>query len=52
MFGPDKCGDGAKVHLILRHRHGITGEVEEKHLASPPAPASTDYTHLYTLKIL
>lgn len=49
MFGPDKCGTAGKVHFILRHKNPVTGVIEEKHLAAPPAPASDTATHVYTL---
>lgn len=48
MFGPDKCGATNKVHFILRHKSPTTGEWEEKHLASAPAPITDKKTHLYT----
>ncbi|GFR44212.1 hypothetical protein Agub_g5399 [Astrephomene gubernaculifera] len=52
MFGPDKCGGPGKIHLILRHRHALTGTVTEKHLSAAPLPESSDiYTHVYTLRI-
>ncbi|KXZ53765.1 hypothetical protein GPECTOR_6g683 [Gonium pectorale] len=51
MFGPDKCGGPGKVHLIFRYRSPVNGSIEEKHLVSPPAPETDDYTHLYTLKL-
>ena len=48
MFGPDKCGPSNKVHLIIRYKNQKTGEVEEKHLRSPPeVPPGLD-THVYT----
>merc|ERR1719163_936879 len=49
MFGPDKCGETNKVHFILRHKNPVSGEWEEKHLVTPPAPNTVDkQTHLYT----
>jgi len=48
MFGPDKCGGTNKVHLIIRHKSPKTGEIEEKHLASPPSVIDDDLTHTYT----
>lgn len=48
MFGPDKCGATNKVHLILRHKSPLTGEIEEKHLKSPPSVLLDDKTHVYT----
>lgn len=51
MFGPDRCGSTSKVHLIVRHRNPLSGEVEEKHLAAPPSPKLSKTTALYTLLI-
>ena len=51
MFGPDRCGTSDKVHLILRHRNPLTGEVEEKHLKDAPKSKDSDLTVLYTLVI-
>jgi len=51
MFGPDRCGPTSKVHFIVRHKNPVTGEVEEKHLMSPPAPKITKTSALYTLII-
>lgn len=48
MFGPDKCGSTNKVHLIMRHKSPKTGEIEEKHLMSPPIVPLDDRTHVYT----
>lgn len=48
MFGPDKCGSTNKVHLIMRHKSPKTGEIEEKHLTSPPMVPLDDNTHVYT----
>ncbi|CAL8469469.1 g9010 [Coccomyxa elongata] len=49
MFGPDKCGGTNKVHLILKHKSPKTGELEEKHLKSPPMVETDKKTHLYTV---
>ncbi|GAA5975814.1 hypothetical protein JCM10908_005289 [Rhodotorula pacifica] len=49
MFGPDRCGATSKVHFIFRHKNPLTGEIEEKHLKSPPAPKITKTTAVYTL---
>ena len=49
MFGPDRCGSTQKVHFIFRHRNPLTGEIEEKHLKSPPSPKLSKTTALYTL---
>lgn len=49
MFGPDRCGSTSKVHFIFRHKNPLTGEVEEKHLQSPPSPKITKTSALYTL---
>jgi calnexin len=51
MFGPDKCGATNKVHPILRHASPLTGEVEEKHLKSPPTFPNDDLTHVYTVEL-
>ncbi|GAA6000491.1 hypothetical protein JCM10207_008036 [Rhodosporidiobolus poonsookiae] len=51
MFGPDRCGATSKTHLIIRRTSPITGEVEEKHLISPPPPKVTKTSALYTLII-
>ncbi|XP_021026763.1 calmegin [Mus caroli] len=53
MFGPDKCGEDYKLHLIFRHKHPKTGVFEEKH-AKPPDVDLKEFftdrkTHLYTL---
>ena len=37
-----------QVHLILRHKSPKTGEIEEKHLSSPPTVESDKATHIYT----
>lgn len=47
MFGADKCGSTNKVHLILRHQKP-NGEIEEKHLNSPPSVNLDKLTHVYT----
>jgi calnexin len=49
MFGPDKCGSNNKIHFIFRHENKKTGEIEEKHLTSPPSSAVNKKTILYTL---
>ncbi|KAA8493929.1 Calnexin-like 1 [Porphyridium purpureum] len=50
MFGPDKCGDTAKVHVIIQSEHPTTGKLTEHHLTNPPAPfIFGSETHLYTL---
>ena len=53
MFGPDKCGDAGKVHLILRYKDRNTGEYEEKHLKNPPRiPTADGDTHVFTAVLL
>eukprot|EP00884_Botryococcus_braunii_P011091 jgi/Botrbrau1/19984/Bobra.0768s0001.1 len=47
MFGPDKCGSTNKVHLIIRHRNP-KGDIQEKHLRSPPLVEQDKMTHVYT----
>ena len=37
-----------QVHLILRHKSPLTGDVEEKHLKLPPSVELDDKTHVYT----
>lgn len=37
-----------QVHLILRHKSPKTGEIEEKHLQSPPMVETDKATHVYT----
>ena len=49
MFGPDHCGATNKVHFIMRHKNPVSGEWEEKHVKSAPAPKIDTNTHLYTL---
>lgn len=49
MFGPDKCGSTNKVHFIIRRTDPVTGEVEEKHLKTPPLARTVKTTTLYTL---
>lgn len=47
MFGPDKCGSTNKVHLIFRHKNP-NGDIQEKHLRSPPLVEQDKMTHVYT----
>lgn len=47
MFGPDKCGATNKVHLIIKHK-SPSGQIEEKHLKSPPLILQDTDTHVYT----
>ncbi|XP_014669601.1 PREDICTED: calnexin-like [Priapulus caudatus] len=53
MFGPDKCGNDAKLHFIFRHMNPLTGEFEEKHAKRPSVNIDKQFsdkkTHLYTL---
>lgn len=55
MFGPDKCGQDTKLHLIIRHKNPLNGSITEKHAKRPSASLDafvTDKrTHLYTLVI-
>ena len=51
MFGPDKCGNDKKVHLILRYENPVTHVFEEKHLVDRPHPKVDTMSHLYTLVI-
>lgn len=48
MFGPDKCGQTNKVHLILRHQNPVSKKWEEKHLKKETGIKSDKQTHLYT----
>lgn len=54
MFGPDKCANDFKLHLIVNHRNPITNEYEEKHARMPKADVLKPYytdakTHVYKL---
>ncbi|XP_074085367.1 calmegin isoform X2 [Macrotis lagotis] len=53
MFGPDKCGEEHKLHLIFRYKHPKTEVFEEKHAKVPNVDLkkffSDKKTHLYTL---
>ncbi|RLN67575.1 hypothetical protein BBJ29_001983 [Phytophthora kernoviae] len=51
MFGPDKCGNSDKVHLIFQHKNLVTQEYEEKHMMEAPRIKSDKDTHLYTAVI-
>ncbi|KAG1686671.1 hypothetical protein DVH05_006400 [Phytophthora capsici] len=51
MFGPDKCGNSDKVHLIFQHKNPVSGEYEEKHMMEAPGIKSDKDTHLYTAVI-
>lgn len=51
MFGPDRCGSTNKVHFIIRRKNPISGEYEEKHLASTPVARLNKTSNLYTLII-
>ena len=56
MFGPDKCGNTQKLHVIIQFRNPLSGKLEEKHM-KPIAQSSLDIaklasdkrTHLFTL---
>lgn len=48
MFGPDKCGNTNKVHLILRFKNEKSGEIKEHHLKKPPIMKNDKLSHLYT----
>ncbi|XP_062243246.1 calmegin [Platichthys flesus] len=53
MFGPDKCGEDYKLHLIFRHQNPLTKDLEEKHAKRADVDLKKFYTdkktHLYTL---
>ena len=50
MFGPDRCGNTNKVHLILRAR-SPSGSWEEKHAIKVPSFKDDKLPHIYTLAI-
>ncbi|XP_058496256.1 calmegin [Solea solea] len=53
MFGPDKCGEDYKLHLIFRHLNPLNKDLEEKHAKRADIDLKKFYTdkktHLYTL---
>ncbi|VDD87841.1 unnamed protein product, partial [Enterobius vermicularis] len=53
MFGPDKCGQTAKVHFIIRFKNPKNGVITEHHASQPSSSISSYFddhrTHLYTL---
>lgn len=53
MFGPDKCGQSAKVHFIVRFKNPKNGVITEHHSKQPSSSVSSYFddhrTHLYTL---
>ncbi|CAB0002076.1 unnamed protein product [Nesidiocoris tenuis] len=53
MFGPDKCGNSAKLHFIFRKEIPINGEIVEHHSKGPSKRIdeffSDGQSHLYTL---
>jgi calnexin len=55
MFGPDKCGQTAKVHLIFKIKNPINGTISEHHIKDSGKPMQSYFedkqTHLYTLKV-
>ncbi|CEG41016.1 calnexin [Plasmopara halstedii] len=51
MFGPDKCGQDDKLHLIFQHKNPVSGEYEEKHMMEAPGIKNDKDTHLYTAVI-
>ncbi|TDH68387.1 hypothetical protein CCR75_003572 [Bremia lactucae] len=51
MFGPDKCGQSDKVHLIFTHKNPVSGVYEEKHMMEAPRIKTDRDTHLYTAVI-
>ena len=42
------CGKCMQVHLIIRHKSPLTGDIEEKHLKFPPSVLTDSDTHVYT----
>lgn len=51
MFGPDKCGQDDKLHLIFQHKNPVSGVYEEKHMMEAPRIKTDKITHLYTAVI-
>ncbi|EEY70245.1 calnexin, putative [Phytophthora infestans T30-4] len=51
MFGPDKCGNSDKLHLIFQHKNPVSEEYEEKHMMEAPSIKNDKDTHLYTAVI-
>ena len=51
MFGPDRCGGTDRVHLIIRWRNPVSGEVQEKHAGNVPKARADQVVHLYTLTL-
>jgi calnexin len=49
MFGPDKCGQTNKVHLILKNKNPKTGEIVEHHAKKHGSVKAGGLPHLYTL---
>jgi calnexin len=55
MFGPDKCGQTAKVHLIFKIKNPKNGTISEHHIKESNKNLASYFedkqTHLYTLKV-
>lgn len=51
MFGPDRCGAAARVHVILKLFNPARGNATEHHLAAPPSPPNDRLPHVYTLEL-
>uniref|UniRef100_A0A914ZB94 Calnexin n=1 Tax=Panagrolaimus superbus TaxID=310955 RepID=A0A914ZB94_9BILA len=55
MFGPDKCGQSAKVHLIFKIKNPKNGTISEHHIKESGKNLVSYFedkqTHLYTLKV-
>uniref|UniRef100_A0AC34QHH9 Calnexin n=1 Tax=Panagrolaimus sp. JU765 TaxID=591449 RepID=A0AC34QHH9_9BILA len=55
MFGPDKCGQTAKVHFIIKLKNPKNETISEHHVKEPSKSVMSYFedkmTHLYTLKI-
>ncbi|CAO1413539.1 unnamed protein product [Diamesa serratosioi] len=53
MFGPDKCGNDIKLHMIFRHVNPINGSIEEKNAKKSKERLDEIFKdkqpHLYTL---
>jgi len=51
MFGPDKCGQTNKVHLIFKNKNPKTGEIVEHHSKKQASVKAGGLPHLYTLVV-
>lgn len=51
MFGPDKCGQTNKVHLIFKNKNPKTGDIVEHHSKKQASVKAGGLPHLYTLVV-